>query len=368
MTICIELPVQTEADVALARYRSGEAAVQLGFSGQRRAEVRLIASELARNHLDHTTSCGYIHITGQLIDAMPVLTIASLDRGPGIADLNDVLQGAEGGYQSDTGLGTGLASVMRLADRFSCCSGADSRHGCLGRTEGQEGTVIVARCYPQPQHVSFFNSNEIDLAALICGHSETLPCGDGIFVCSDNRFLRMVLVDSPGKGRGRGETELIGSMLAELNLVWPPDHVMESLAEIFVAEPATAVLVLRIDRLLGEVRCCRAGDIGIHLLLDGTLVELPEPLLVEQGGLIRGTDTLFKVAGAVSGLLYSDGIRALQRADAARLLGNLAQWSRGGNQKEAVWSDAALLAQLIFSGNRQIHDDAALCVWHWQRT
>jgi anti-sigma regulatory factor (Ser/Thr protein kinase) len=367
MTICFELPVSKGADVALARYRSGEAAVQLGFSSQRRAEVRLIASELARNHLDHTTACGIIRITGQQIDGLPVLTIASLDQGPGIAHLNNVLQGAEGGYRSDTGLGTGLASVMRLADRFSCCSETDTR-GCfdLPGIEGQ-GTVITARCYPEPHRVSFFNSSEVDLAALVCGHTETLPCGDGIFVSSDSRFLRIVLVDSPGRGRGRGETELIGSMLAELNLVWPPDHVMESLAEVFAAEPATAVLVLRADRLLGEVRCCRAGDIGIHLLLDNRLISPPESLLVEQGGLIRGKDSLFKVAAAVSCVVYSDGIRSLRRPEAEKLLRKLAR--RGGGRKQTGAAlDPALLAQIIFSGNRQIRDDAALCVWHWQRT
>ncbi len=35
MTVCIELPVCKEADVAFARYRAGEAAVQLGFAVQR---------------------------------------------------------------------------------------------------------------------------------------------------------------------------------------------------------------------------------------------------------------------------------------------------------------------------------------------
>ncbi len=369
MTICIELEIRSEADVALARYRAGEAAIQLGFSNQRRAEVRIIASELAHNHLDHKTSCGIIHINGVHIAEQPVLTISSLDQGPGIDDLAAVLRGAQGGYHSNTGLGTGLASVARLADRFSCCSGKDPQYACPSILDAQwQGTVIIARCCPERQPPGVFNSNEVDLAALVCGHSETLPCGDGIFTSSDSRFLRIVMVDSPGKGRGGGETELIGSMLAGLNLIWPPDHVMESLSGVFTAEPSTAVLALRIDRFHGEVRCCRTGNIGIHLLIDDQLVSPSKPLVVEGGGLIRGTDNVYKVASTVSCLLHSDGIRSMSREQAKSLLTELAlNKAKKIKATDSSNLDSALMAQILFSRNRHLHDDAALCLWRWQK-
>jgi anti-sigma regulatory factor (Ser/Thr protein kinase) len=367
MILCSEIFIRNEADVALARHSAGETATRLGFSGQRRAEVRLIASELAHNHLDHKTFRGMIRISGQLYDQVPVLTICSLDKGPGISNVTDVLQGPQGGYRSLTGLGTGLASVSRLANLFSCCSGTDLKCNCsaiLGRQ--WKGTVITARCWPREQAPFYFDRDDnMDIAALVCGRSETSPCGDGIFINSDSRFTRIVLVDSPGKGRGGGETELIGQMVAKFDLIWPPDHVIESLADVFAAEPATSVFVLRFDQLLGELRCCRTGNVDIHLLVDGRPAALPGQLAVEGGHMIRGTDTVYKVSDTVSCLLHSDGVTIFSRQQIQSLLIELqaAEESVTGISR----FDHALLAQILFSRNRQPYDDAALCLWSWQR-
>jgi len=365
MVLCSEVNIRTEADVALARYRAGEAAAQLGFTDQRRAEVRLIATELANNHLDHKTSSGLLQISGQEIDRIPVLTISSMDQGPGIKKMADVLQGAGGGYQSNTGLGTGLASVSRLANRFSCCSGIDPCQRCSAILGPQwQGTVIVARCWPHEQVPSLVNTNEMDIAALVCGQSEISPCGDGIFIKADSRFTRIVLVDSPGKGRGGGETDLIGSMLAKLDLIWPPDHVLESLSEVLEAEPATAVSVLRFDRLFPEVRCCGVGNINVHLLVDGRIV-VPPQQAIQGASLILGNDTVYKVSQNVCCLLHSDGVASFSEQQIRLLLPELHLTSK--NNAATSRQDVSLLAQILFFRHRQQTDDAALCLWTWQK-
>jgi anti-sigma regulatory factor (Ser/Thr protein kinase) len=363
MVLCSEFSICGEADVALARHSAGEKAMQLGFADQRRAEVRLIASELAHNHLDHKTSGGMLRISGQLIDQVPVLTICSLDTGPGICNVSEVLQGPQGGYHSLTGLGTGLASASRLADRFSSCSGADPRSSCSEGGQGK-GTLLAARCWPRKQMPPFFAADGMDVAALVCGRSETSPCGDGIFISSDSRFSRIVIVDSPGKGRGGGETDLIGRMLAKLDLIWPPDHVLESLSGVFAAEPATAVSVLRFDRLLSELRCCKIGNIGVHLLIDDMPVAPPLSTAVEGGQLIQGPDTVYKVAGNAACLMHSDGISRLDRQQITPLLLELQAADREAAAQPRL--DAVLLTQMLFSRYRQATDDAALCVWSWQ--
>ncbi len=362
MVLCSEFFICSEADVALARHSAGEKAMQLGFADQRRAEVRLVASELAHNHLDHKTTGGMLRISGQVIDQVPVLTICSMDTGPGICNVSEVLQGPQGGYHSLTGLGTGLASVSRLMDRFACCSGADPQDGCqvvLAETE-QQGTVITARCWPGEDVPGLFAVGDMDAAALVCGRSETSPCGDGVFIDSDSRFTRIVLVDSPGKGRGGGETELIKEKLARLDMIWPPDHIMESLSEVFAAEPATAVFVLRFDRLLFEIRCCRIGNIGGYLMVDDMLLSLPDPLAVEGGLLIQGADTVYKVSSSAAGLLHSDGLTPFDRQWVSAQLKEL-------RAAESSRLDPALLTQVLFSRNRVVADDAALCLWQWER-
>ena len=362
MVLCSEFPICNEADVALARHSAGEKAMQLGFTDQRRAEVRLIASELAHNHLDHNTTNGMLRISGQLIDRVPVLTICSLDTGPGICNVAEVLQGPQGGHHSLTGLGTGLASVARLTDRFACCSGADIHTSCQPLFAGQEqqGTVITARCWPGGQTPGLFAAGDMDAAALVCGRSETSPCGDGIFINSDSRFTRIVLVDSPGKGRGRGETELIGEILGRLDMIWPPDHIMESLSEVFAAEPATAVFALRFDRLQGRLRCCRIGNIDVHLLIDDLPVSLPDPMRVESGQLIQGADTVYKITQDAACLLHTDGLTSFGRQQMITLLHEL-------QAADPSCLDAAVLAQVLLSRNRVAADDAALCLWRWKR-
>jgi anti-sigma regulatory factor (Ser/Thr protein kinase) len=358
MVPCSEFSICSEADVALARHSAGEKAMQLGFTDQRRAEVRLIASELAHNHLDHGTTGGIIRLSAQMINQVPVLTICSMDRGPGICNVAEVLQGPQGGYHSLTGLGTGLASVVRLTDRFSCCSSADPHARCLsGPAEPEQlGTVITARCWPGKQVPGLFTAADMDVAALVCGRSETSPCGDGVFIDADSRFTRIVLVDSPGKGRGRGETELIRKIVSRRDLVWPPDHVMESLADVFVAEPATAVFVLRFDRLPAELRCCRIGNINACLLVD----DLPvDPPAAEGWPLIQGADTVYKVSRRAACLLQSDGIATMARQQATALLTEL-------QAADPLHVDAALLGQVLFSRYRQPADDAALCLWQWE--
>jgi len=367
MVLCSELNICNEVDVALARYRAGEAATRLGFTDQRRAEVRLIATELAHNHLDHKTSCGVLYISGQLIDQVPVLTIGSMDEGPGIRNVADVLHGGELGYQSDTGLGAGLASVSRLANRFSCCSGIDPCQSCFSFLGPHwQGTAIVARCWSGEQVPVLLGNNDMDVAAMVCGQSETRPCGDGIFIKSDVRFVRIVVVDSPGKGRGGGETELIGNKLKKLDLIWPPDHVMEALSEVFEAEPATAVFVLRIDRLLGELHCCRVGNIGVHLLTDSRVVVPPNCLAPEGGNLMSSRDTVYKISRSAACLLHSDGVAPFSAEQVQLMLPELHSGVDTISGKLQA-ADPALLAQVLFFRHRQATDDAALCVWRWQR-
>ena len=365
MPLCSELDIRSEADVALARYRAGEGASLLGFSDQRKAEVRLIASELAQNHLDHCTSGGMIRISGQRFAGVPVLNVASLDSGPGIAAVAEVLKGAEGRFTSNTGLGAGLASVSRLADRFLCCSGLDPGSGCPTLVPPFTGTVIIGQCWPEGREPFFATVPGMDFAALVCPRAETMPCGDGVFIRSDSRFTRLVLVDSPGKGRGGGETQLIGSLVVDLDLVWPPDHVVEALAEVFEAEPATSLAVIRLDRLLGELRCCRVGSVEISLLLDGRLRPPPTRMRVRSGDLVRGTDSLYRVEESFSCLIHSDGLGRIPGNQVEMMLNDLLRKTPA--RAVSGRPHALLLAQVLLERYRNPLDDASVCLWSWQR-
>ncbi len=123
--------------------------------------------------------------------------------------------------------------------------------------------------------------------------------------------------------------------------------------------------MLRFDQLLGELRCCRTGNVGLHLLVDGTSAALPSQLVVEGGHMIRGTDTVYKVSDTAACLLHSDGVTTFAGQQIRSLLMELQVSEESVTDDPRL--DLALLAQMLFSRNRQPHDDAALCLWSWQR-
>jgi anti-sigma regulatory factor (Ser/Thr protein kinase) len=366
MILCSEFFIHREADVALARYRAGEAATLLGLDDRRRAEVRLIATELAHNHLDHQTCCGSVCITGVRMSGVPVLSVVSLDDGPGIGRICEVLQTGADGFRSATGLGAGLGSVARMADRFFCCSDRDPSSGCpCSWSDSRQGTAVIAQCWSGERKPLFAAIPGMDLAALVCPRVETLPCGDGVFVDADSRFVRIVLVDSPGKGRGGGQTQLIGSMLEGLDLIWPPDHVLESLSVVLFAEPATSLCVVRLDRLLGEVRCCRIGSVFVQLLIDSQTHLPPVLQNPEPGSLVGLADSVYVVRKHVCCLLHSDGLSGPGSRQCSGMLRTLQDWYK-------AWSRCPPLAELVVHSlqrrYRQSLDDAALCFFRWQRS
>ncbi|MBX3247714.1 MAG: hypothetical protein KF901_11095 [Myxococcales bacterium] len=112
------VPVRVEADIVEARGRARELMMALGggaFPTQRAATV---ASELARNIVAYAGE-GVLELIPR--PERPLLTIVARDQGPGIADVEAIL---EGRYRSKTGLGMGLRGVQRLAARFELSTSA----------------------------------------------------------------------------------------------------------------------------------------------------------------------------------------------------------------------------------------------------
>lgn len=105
--------IDREQDIVLARQRARELAALLGLDGQDQARVATAVSELARNSFQYANSgqVQYFVTSG----AEPELAIRISDHGPGIASLDDVLNGR---YVSKTGMGLGIVGARRLMDRF----------------------------------------------------------------------------------------------------------------------------------------------------------------------------------------------------------------------------------------------------------
>ncbi|HTV14667.1 MAG TPA: ATP-binding protein [Acidobacteriaceae bacterium] len=107
------LALRTERDVVQARQRAREVAAVLGLDNQDQIRMATAASEVARNAFRYARN-GKVEFAVDLQDPQS-LEVTVSDSGPGISNLDEIL---EGRYRSTTGMGIGIIGTRRLMDRF----------------------------------------------------------------------------------------------------------------------------------------------------------------------------------------------------------------------------------------------------------
>jgi len=116
MTIETRLPVKQEQDIVTARQTARAAASQLGFGAIDQSRIATAVSELTRNVIRYATNgAGDIVIREVSSERGVGLQIVVSDEGPGISDVNQVMQD---GFTSGHGLGLGLSGTKRLMDEM----------------------------------------------------------------------------------------------------------------------------------------------------------------------------------------------------------------------------------------------------------
>jgi signal transduction histidine kinase len=110
----ISVELGLEHDIVLARQRTRLVARLLGFDYQEQTRLTTALSEIARNAFQYAGG-GKVEFA---VDGAPPrdLIIRVTDRGPGIANLEEILSG---GYRSKTGLGLGILGARRLLDKVN---------------------------------------------------------------------------------------------------------------------------------------------------------------------------------------------------------------------------------------------------------
>ncbi|HYD47434.1 MAG TPA: ATP-binding protein [Terriglobales bacterium] len=116
----LSLLIRQERDVVLARQRARQISGLLGFESQDQTRIATAVSEIARNTFRYAVG-GRIEFKIGGSTAPQVLLIEVGDEGPGIANLQDILDGR---YRSTTGMGLGIIGARRLMDQFDIGSSA----------------------------------------------------------------------------------------------------------------------------------------------------------------------------------------------------------------------------------------------------
>ena len=108
----ITVSLRYEEDVVVARQRSRQVAGLLGFDPQDSVRIATAVSEIARNAFRYAGG-GSVEFAVEGDRAPQVLVIQVKDKGPGIPNLAEILQGR---YRSQTGMGLGIMGARRLMD------------------------------------------------------------------------------------------------------------------------------------------------------------------------------------------------------------------------------------------------------------
>ncbi len=122
------IEINTEWDIVAARQLGRNEAKSTGFGTVDQARITTAISELARNIYLYAGK-GRIEIQPIQVGQKTGLLIIASDEGPGISDLQKVMQD---GYTTSGGLGAGMPGVKRLMDDFNV------------ETEVGVGTTITA--------------------------------------------------------------------------------------------------------------------------------------------------------------------------------------------------------------------------------
>jgi signal transduction histidine kinase/DNA-binding response OmpR family regulator len=111
-----------DQDVVAARQRAAHISQLLGFDVSEQTRIATAVSEIVRNAFRYARGAS-VAFSIDADDNPQRLVVKVTDKGPGIANLDDVLSGR---YRSSTGMGLGIVGARRLMDRFtieSCPAG-----------------------------------------------------------------------------------------------------------------------------------------------------------------------------------------------------------------------------------------------------
>lgn len=153
----LSMVLQREPDIVTVRQRARQLAELIGFDAQEQTRIATAVSEIARNALRYAGGGrAEFGVDGQRRPQLFIIVVT--DQGPGIADVETILQGQ---YVSPTGMGLGIIGSRRLLDQFRIDSapgrGTSVRLGkvlparsrAFGASDGRRLSDALAKLEPQ---------------------------------------------------------------------------------------------------------------------------------------------------------------------------------------------------------------------------
>lgn len=318
------ISIHEQTDVAEARRRAADRAVQLGFDDIALGRVSIAVTEAATNLLKHAGG-GEILVgpaPGRQRSGVQVLAI---DKGDGIANISASLRD---GYSTSGTSGTGLGAISRASSSFDI------------HTEPGRGTVIAVTIYPQGEQPLGIGGLSVPMAG-------ELECGDGWAVWSAGELTSVFMCDGLGHGSPAAAATAVALATFRRHAERSASDVVTYVHKALHSTRGAAVAIAELDNRQNSLRFCGIGNISAAIIKPTGESHHLVSLSGIAGHMIRRVQS-FTYDWPRGSLLvmHSDGIGT--------------HWSLASNGLASRRAD--VIAAVLFRDQRRPRDDASVVV------
>ncbi len=294
----VAFEVRESSQTGEVRRAAVKLAQAIGFDEVAAGRVALVATELGSNLARHAEHGMILLAVVQADDGIPMVELLSLDKGPGIADVQASLAD---GFSTGGTAGTGLGAIRRLAAEFDLFSQAPG------------GTVILARigaalpaAQPMPVDPAGLPAFAIGAVA-VCAPGET-ACGDAWDAVQVDCRLAVMVADGLGHGPDAAQASKAATAVFRVDPLGLPSRVLAHAHRELKSTRGAAVAMAQVDLERQTIVFCGVGNVTARII---TAVE--DKTLMSQNGtagiqIRTARDVNYGWTDHSMLVMYSDGI------------------------------------------------------------
>jgi len=256
----IVIPIDEIHHVGIAIRKASKLAEELGFSEKELRETFIVVSELYNNLIEHEAIEG--KITCSLIEegTKKYLQIISEDKGPGIANVETVM---EDGYSTNGTLGIGLGAIKRLMSDFRITSNInDVKTARNNNISSQIGTKIITKKYlSQREDTADISQSKIKFGIFCRSKYGEKYNGDNYFLQRFEDKTFAAVIDGLGHGQPASEASTEARLYLVENYKKPLDVIINGLHARLKSTRGAVISIALIDDKKGELEYVGIGNV-----------------------------------------------------------------------------------------------------------
>ena len=256
----IVIPINEIYDVGIAIRKITELTEELGFSEKELSEISIVASELANNLIKHEAIEGKIIYSLIEEGTEKYIQIVSEDKGPGIANVETVM---EDGYSTIGSLGIGLGAIKRLMSDFRITSNiSDVKTARYNNDWNQIGTKIITKKYlSQRGDTANLSQSRTKFGIFTRSKYGEKFNGDNYFLQHFEDKVIAAVIDGLGHGRAASEASTIARLHLIENHKKPLDVIINGMHERLRGTRGVVISIALIDHKEGVLEFVGIGNV-----------------------------------------------------------------------------------------------------------